>query len=255
MADEKVEENAPAQAKPRMIYNAPRFTVKQYDWDVFVGPAAGDPVKDYDFTDLDAGRTVKLSDFKGKWAVLETGSSTCSMYTKNIPDMDSLAQEFPDVEFLVIYVREAHPGERLHQHKSQGEKLEAARLLKPRYKEFRRILVDSYEGDYHRAHGAMPNTIYVIRPDGTVHYRCNWATTEALRVALSERDRFHTLENADVKSLKAARGLGVTLRTMWTGGFLALWDFIMATPQLHKRHALVDEYYEKHGKFKQVASR
>ena len=28
--------------KPKMIYNNPRFQVKQYDFDLFVGPAAGE---------------------------------------------------------------------------------------------------------------------------------------------------------------------------------------------------------------------
>ncbi len=40
----------------------------------------------------------------------------------------------------------------------------------------------------------------------------------ALREALADRDNLHTQENADVKSLKASRGLYTTLRTMWTGG-------------------------------------
>jgi cytochrome oxidase Cu insertion factor (SCO1/SenC/PrrC family) len=234
-----------------MIYNAPRFKVKQYDWDVFAGPAAGEPVKDYTFSDLD-GNEVKLSDYRGKWIVLETGSATCSMYSKNIPDMKDVIKEFPDVEFLLIYVREAHPGERLHQHRSMEEKIEAAKMLQPRYGEDRKILVDTLDGKYHLAHAAMPNTMYIIRPDGTVHYRCNWTTVDGVREALLDRENFHTQENADVKSLKAARGLYTSLRTMWTGGFVALWDFVKAGPQLAKRHKLVDDYYQEHGKFKQV---
>ena len=240
--------------KPKMIYNNPRFVVKQYDWDVFVGPAAGEPVDDYTFSDLDGGE-VKLSDFRGKWVVLETGSSTCSMYSKNIPDIKGLIGEFRDVEFLLIYVREAHPGERLHQHRSFEEKIAAAKLLAPRYKESRRVLVDSLDGAYHRAHAPMPNTCYIVRPDGVVHYRCNWTTTDGIRDALSDRDSFHTVENADVHSLKASRGLYTSLRTMWTGGVIALWDFVKAGPKLAKRHKQVDDYYREHGKFKQQPSR
>jgi hypothetical protein len=61
-----------------MIYNRPRFTVMQYDWDVFKGPRAGELAIDYSLTDLD-GNEVRLSDFRGKWMAIETGSSTCSM--------------------------------------------------------------------------------------------------------------------------------------------------------------------------------
>ena len=102
---------------PKMVYNNEHFGVKEYDWDVFAGPSAGEQYVDATLEDLETGESVKLSDFAGKWVVIETGSSTCSMYTKNIPDMKRIQDAFPDVVFLLIYVREAHPGERLHQHK------------------------------------------------------------------------------------------------------------------------------------------
>jgi hypothetical protein len=63
--------NAAAQ-RPKMIYNRPRFTVMQYDWDVFKGPRAGELAIDYSLTDLD-GNEVWLSDFRGKWMAIETG--------------------------------------------------------------------------------------------------------------------------------------------------------------------------------------
>ena len=238
-----------ADQKPKMVYNNARFTVKEYDWDVFMGPAAGEPYKDAELADLETGDKVKLSDFSGKWVVIETGSSTCSMYTKNIPDMKAIKDDFPEVEYLLVYVREAHPGERLHQHRSYEEKVKAAKLLKPRYGEHRRVLVDTYEGDFHRAYGAMPNILYVIRPDGTIHYRCNWATAESLRKALTERGKLHTYENADIRKLKAARGLYTTIRTMWTGGAMALYDFVKAGPGMAARHHKVDAFYKEHGRF------
>jgi hypothetical protein len=238
-----------SEQKPKMIYNNEHFGVKAYDWDVFGGPSAGEEFVDSTLTDLDSGEPVKLSDFHGKWVVLETASSTCSMYTKNIPDMKGIEEDNPDVEFLVIYVREAHPGERLHQHKDFEEKLAAARFLKPRYSEHRRILVDSHNGDFHRSYGMMPNILYVIRPDGKIHYRCNWATANRLIDALADRENFHTYENADVKELKAARGLYTTIRTMWTGGIVALYDFVKAGPGMALRHKRVDAYYREHGKF------
>lgn len=232
-----------------MIYNNPRFKVKQYDFGTFIGPAAGEKAKNFTATDLETGKAVKLSDFKGKWVAIETGSSTCSMYTKNIERMKQVREANPDVEFLIVYVREAHPGERLHQHRSFDEKLDAARLLKPRYGEDRRVLVDSIDGDFHKVYGMMPNILYVIRPDGKVHYRVNWATPESLTKALADRENLHTVENADMKELKASRGMFSALRTMWTGGILALWDFFKATPQLMHRHKMVDDYYREHGKF------
>jgi hypothetical protein len=210
---------------PEMVYNNEHFTVKEYDWDVFGGPSAGEQFVDSELYDLKTGNKVKLSDFSGQWVVLETGSSTCSMFTKNIPNMKNIEEEFTDVKFLLIYVREAHPGERLGAHKSFEEKLGAARLVKPRYNEHRQVLVDGIEGDFHRHYGMIPNVLYVIRPDGTIHYRCNWATADDLRAALADRENFHTYENADMNKLKAGRGLYTSIRTMWTGGAVALYDF------------------------------
>ena len=238
----------------KMIYRRPRFKVKQYDFGVFVGPGAGDPAIDFTVTDYD-GNECRLSDFRGKWVVLETGSATCSMYTKNIPGMKQLRAEFPNVVFLLIYVREAHPGERLHQHRDFEEKRAAAKLLPGRYGEDRPILIDTLDGDMHRAYGMMPNVVYVINPDGIVHYRCNWATVDGVREALSDREHLHTLENADMTKLNASRGLWTAVRTMWTGGIVALWDFVVATPALIKQHKKVDEYYAKHGRFARRPSR
>ncbi len=234
---------------PKPPYNNKRFGVKLYDWDVFAGPSAGEQFLDATLEDMETGEPVKISDYAGQWVVIETGSATCSMYTKNIPDMKSIQDDFPDVVFFLVYVREAHPGERLHQHRRYEEKKKAAGLLKPRYREHRRVLVDTHEGDFHRTYGMMPNILYVIRPDGTVHYRSNWATAEGLRTALTERDKFHTYENADVKKLKAARSLYTTIRTMWTGGFMALFDFFKAAPGMAIRHQKVDAYYRENGRF------
>ncbi len=234
----------------KMVYNRPRFTVMQYDWDVFKGPRAGEEAIDFPFTDLD-GNDVKLSDYRGKWVVLETGSSTCSMYTKNIPGMKTLRAQHPDVEFIVVYVREAHPGERRHQHQSFDEKMSAAHTLESRYDEDRPILVDQLSGKFHITYGAMPNIVYVINPDGIVHYRCNWATVDGLAAALADRENIDSQEHADMHKLQASRGMWVALRTMWTGGIVALWDFVIALPKLAKRHKLVDEYYAQHGRFKQ----
>ena len=192
-------------------YNNARFKIKLYDWDLFLGPAAGDVAPDFTVSDLETGEPVSLSSLRGKWVVIETGSSTCSMYTKNIPSMESLSAEHPDVEFLVIYVREAHPGERLHQHKNFDEKVSAARLLKPRYNENRRVLVDSHAGDFHRVYGMKPNFIYVIRPDGT----CTTVATGRMR--MDSRKHLSTGTVSTNKNTPTRRNC--TRRAAWASRF------------------------------------
>lgn len=235
--------------QPEPVYNNARFRVSDYNFEMFVGPRAGDDFKDFELFDLKTGEAIKLSDFAGNWVVIETGSSTCSMYTKNIPDMREIEDKFPDVKFLLIYVREAHPGERLGPHKDMGDKIKAAKLVAPRYGEHRQVLIDNLSGDFHRAYGAMPNVLYILRPDGKVHYRCNWATPAAVHNALSNRDEYHTLENADTLSLRAGRKKVHMVRTMWTGGALALYDFFRGMPLTLARHYKTDTFYKKHGRF------
>ena len=232
------------------VYNNKRFKPNDYNFDMFIGPRAGEKFIDHTFTELGTGKEVKLSDFEGQWTVLETGSSTCSMYTKNIPTMKDIAGEYPDVTFVLIYVREAHPGERLGPHETMEEKMAAAKLVAPRYGEHRRVLVDNLAGDFHRGYGAMPNVLYVIRPDGTIHYRCNWATPEKVREVLNDRETYHTHENADLFELRASRAKMHMIRTMWTGGILALYDFVKGAPFVVSKHVKTDAYYKKHGKFK-----
>lgn len=230
-------------------YLTPRFKPGLYNWDMFIGPRAGEPAVDFTATDMD-GKEVRLSDFRGKWVVLETGSATCSQYTKNIGSMAELARKFPDVEFLVVYVREAHPGERKRQHKSFEDKVEGARLLPVKYGENRRVLIDSLDGQMHRAYGGMPNILYIVNPDGIVHYRCDWALVRGVEKALADRDRIHTDEHADMEEINASRGVWIAVRTMWTGGFMALFDFIVALPTLFKKHKLVDDFYKTYGRFR-----
>jgi len=37
---------------------------------------------------------------------------------------------------------------------------------------------------------------------------------------------------------------------MWTGGLIALYDFLKGAPYVVGKHIKVDAYYNKHGKFK-----
>jgi hypothetical protein len=64
-----------------------------------------------------------------------------------------------------------------------------------------------------------------------------------------------SIEHADMHKLKASRGVWIAVKTMWTGGIIALGDFVAALPKLARHHKLVDEYYAKHGRFKQQPDR
>src|SRR5215475_7368946 len=101
----------------------------------FSGPVPGERAPDFKAVSLE-GETIRLSDFgKKKNVLLIFGSATCPMTASTIGGINQLYDRFrgDDIEFLFIYVREAHPGEIIPAHRSMREKIEAARLL--RYEE------------------------------------------------------------------------------------------------------------------------
>ena len=160
-----------------------------YELGYFPGPKAGEQVNyGYTLTDLN-GNTVNLEDYKGKWLVIESGSLTCPMYVKNVKPYSKLKEKYPDVEWLVVYVREAHPGERAAQAKSIEEKINYAKRSRDDYGETRPIAVDSVDGKWHHDWGLLPNTVHVINPQGMVIYRADWSFAHNVDRVLQNRDK------------------------------------------------------------------
>jgi len=220
-------------------YNYDRYKMSNYDATSFDGPKAGDEALwNFDLTDLE-GSKVKLSDYKGKWVVLETGSLTCGMYVKNIDRKNGvqyLVEKYPDVEFLTVYVREAHPGSRQGPSTTLDEKVELARRTKLEYRDPRKFLVDSVDGELHRAYGSWPNMVYVMNPEGKVIYRCDWAFPHLIENVLEQRDKVNTKDHQPIITAPLQIMVPVVLR----GGWDALWDLVIALPMLTFKHFQAD---------------
>ena len=218
-----------------MDYNYERYRMSNYDLSRFDGPKAGEPLIDFKLTALD-GSEVSLSDYTGKWLVLETGSLTCPMYVKNIDPLREVKAKHLDVEFLVIYVREAHPGGRRGPSAGMAEKIALATEMKEAYGEHREILVDSIDGAMHQAYGSMPNMVYIVKPGGEVIYRCDWSFAKNIDKVLQERDRLHRKEH--VRIVGAAPW--ITVPVCLKGGWDALWDLAKAMPFIVWAHLKQD---------------
>ncbi len=218
-----------------MDYNYERYRMSNYDLSRFDGPKAGEELIDFKLTALDGGE-VSLSDYKGKWLVLETGSLTCPMYVKNIDPLREVKAKHPDVVFLVIYVREAHPGARRGPSAGMAEKIALATEMKDAFGEHREILVDSIDGAMHQAYGSMPNMVYIVKPGGEVIYRCDWSFAKNIDKVLQERDRLHTEEH--VRIVGAAPW--ITVPVCLKGGWDALWDLAKAMPFIAWAHLKQD---------------
>ena len=182
------------------------------------------------------GTEAKLTDFEGQWIVLETGSLTCPMYVKNINPIIQVVQKYPDVQFLVIYIREAHPGSRQGPHQSMEEKISLARKIQQNYGEIRSVLVDDLDGSMHQAYGSFPNMVYVINPQGEVVYRCDWAFSHLIDKVLQDRPKLNFVERKRIVTAAPWIVVPVTLK----GGWDALWDILIALPGILWGHLKAD---------------
>lgn len=228
-----------------MPYNLNRFHLDDYDMVRFDGPRAGEQAVDFTLYDTDR-QTVSLSDYQGKWLVLEMGAASCGMYAGNIKPNNVLAKDYPDVDFLVVYVREPHPGERTGAHCSMEEKIENAKELKSLYGEYRKVVVDSLNGEMHIKYGLKPNSVYVINPEGKVIYRCDWMVSSELKKVLDNRDQLHTNEHAGMDIL-GHPSLGIQVKSLLKGGWKAVWDFIKMIPRFGPMQKEGDKYFKDHG--------
>lgn len=218
-------------------YGYRRFTPEEYDFTVDEGLQAGDIYKDASLQTLD-GETVRLSDYlRDKPLVLETGSMTCPMYAQSVPPMMTLIEKYPGLDHVMMYVREAHPGELQPQHRTEAEKIAAAKKTKRRYRDGRTILVDDVNGTAHRFYGTMPNSIFVIAPDGTILFRSIWNNADEIDAILGAIARGEPVRSRELKAVPP-----FSVRAVWTlfmGGIVAIWDFVRGLDRLVANHKKV----------------
>lgn len=142
-------------------------------------PSPGQRIPRFGLPLSDGGR-VDTTDFTGrKPMLLITGSRSCPMTASSNPMLKELHAEFGhDIDFLMLQVREAHPGEHLEQPRSYEEKLENARALKARDQLPFRIAIDDLDGSVHRALDEKPNAVWLTDRNGIIVYRSVWVGDE-----------------------------------------------------------------------------
>ena len=214
-------------------YNYANFGLDDRTMDRLGGVCVGEPAPDFTATRID-GTEVALSDYRGNPVVLETGSVTCPMYAGRIETMNAMAYRFPEVTFLVLYVREAHPGERIGPHRSCADKVANARLAVAEDGEGRTILVDDQLGTAHYLYGAMPNTVHLIDPQGTVVFRAMWNDPDAVANALRLMRAGQNPGSVPARFRPA--GVPTLLRVLHRAGRQALWDFAKVSGKLVWAH-------------------
>jgi hypothetical protein len=97
------------------------------------------------------------------------------------PVLKSIYDDFGErVQFVSVYVREAHPGENYPHHESDEQKMRQARDWVAQDNILWTVAVDSIEGEAHKSYGSLPNPAYLIDRTGHVAFRALWAGQEGL---------------------------------------------------------------------------
>lgn len=209
-------------------YNYPHFGLKEYNLEQFNGPRVGEKAPDFQATGLN-GKPVHLSDFQGKIRVLESGSITCPATIGTTKTMQELVGKYKDITFLLLYVREAHPGEKIPPHSSFENKLKYAQRFQEEEHDNRLILVDDIEGTVHKQYGLFPNFTYIIDKEGNVAFRTPWNVPERLDEILNAIQEGKQQRFPEKYYLPPYRNVG--FRALPRAGWRAILDVIINIPQ------------------------
>jgi hypothetical protein len=226
-------------AVPKDDYRYEHFTLPLMLRDLRFGRDAlrpGDAPPDIALSDLD-GTPLSLSRLLSAGpTVLVTGSLTCPMTSSSTPLINGLYEEFQrDFQFVMLYVREAHPGERLLQPESLPEKAEHAARLKSQLGVEPRVVVDDLDGTLHRLLDGKPNAAFVFDSAGRLAYRSLWASDQAgLREALVAIREGRVPPKRERTRMMAPmlRAIGSVAETMSRGGRRAHGDLLRAMPPM-----------------------
>lgn len=151
-----------------------------------LGP--GDRVGEFDLPTTAGGR-FRSADLKagGRPVLLVFGSRTCPVTESAADGLKRLhAAHGNQFRFVMVKVREAHPGESIAQPQTPAEKVRHAVDLAVHHDLPFEVAVDDIDGTLHRTLGSRPSSAYVIDLSGTILFRAQWANeTEAIGEALA----------------------------------------------------------------------
>ena len=194
------------------------------------GPAAGRLAPPFDLEATD-GTRYKLIELRGRPVVIEFGSYTCPVFCGHIRAMEQLARIHHEVNFLVVYTREGHPGEKVEPHRTMDDKLLQALRLVLEDQVARPVLVDGRDGRVHRAYGGGWDPVFVLDSQGRVVLRRFWNDPAVVNQVLRDLARGLAVvprESVEFSPPLARRPAGLEL--LERGGVQALLDVYRSAP-------------------------
>ena len=206
-------------------------------------PKAGAHLPNATLFTLD-GRPISTGDITAdRPALLIFGSTSCPMTIGSLPTVEDLHREFGrDVDFVTLYVREAHPGADIPQPETLEEKLGHARMLEQLHNIAWTVLADDLDGSLHRALDPKPNAAFLVDRDGRIAFRALWAGDyPALRAAIGEVVAQTELRKTQSQAMlrPLMQGIRVIDEVLTRAGKGAWRDTILAAPPIALAGAIV----------------
>jgi hypothetical protein len=199
------------------------------------GPGLGETAPDFVLDDT-TGKEWRLETLRGRPVVLIIGSGTCPLTQGNLPGLQNLYQEYKDRStWLMLYVREAHPGENLSAHRSHEQKRSQAEYFRGVTGTQWPVLVDDLDGSVHKAYGLLPNSTYLLDADGRVSFIGEISHAPTLRKALDhlfDQNMRGVVPEGDDKMLHMLGPTAYGWEALQRGGKASMRDVSMRMPPL-----------------------
>ncbi len=158
--------------------------------DMYVGPGdlgPGDNVGPFDLPTTDGAHLRSPDLYEARPVLLVFGSRTCPVTESAAEGLKRLHAAYGrQVRFVMVGVREAHPGQATSQPHTFEQKVRHAVGLGAHHHLSFEVAIDDIDGTLHRTLGSRPSSAYVLDPMGTILFRAQWANeTEAIGEALA----------------------------------------------------------------------
>ena len=151
------------------------------------GPGIGEHAPDFTLETVDGDEEITLSEVRAEGerpVVLVFGNFTCGPFRSHAGNIEKLFESYRDrVDFVMIYVREAHPtdgwhmfdnfyqGYDLDQPTSYDGRVEVARTCQATLELDLPMLVDRLDDPVGTLYSGMPARLYLLDPDGRVAFK------------------------------------------------------------------------------------
>ena len=172
-----------------------------------------------------------------KLLLLVFGSRSCPAPISSIPDIKQLYSKYQnEIEFVYMYVREAHPGEGIPQSHTMQEKAAQACALQAEQAIPWKVAVDTLDGEVHHLLATRPNAAYLVDDTGKVVFRTLFAAdADAIEQAIAQHLHGNAIAKPDRSPVvyPVLKLIGLMWAVLGKAGKSAQRDLLVRTPFIY----------------------